>query len=83
MSEDGHDLATEFPELKPAIHKLKVSSLHFRELSEKYHELNKSIHRSEQRIDLLSQMDEEKLRKERLKIKDSLYKMLLEVNVEE
>ena len=78
MSELQHDLASEFPAMKDAIHELKISNEHFRGLMEKYHELNKAIHRSEQRIDMKSNQEEETLRKERLKVKDELYSLLVQ-----
>ena len=75
MSESNHDFASEFPELKDAVHRLKVDNSHFRQLFERYHELNKAIHRSEQRIDAISDFEEDKLRKERLRVKDELYQI--------
>ena len=77
MSEAHHDLGAEFPKYKDTIHELKVSSAHFRGLLEKYHELNKAIHRSEQRVDILTEIEEEELRKKRLNVKDELYAMLV------
>lgn len=77
MSEAQHDLAAEFPAMKETIHELKVKDKHFQNLMEKYHDLNKSIHRSEQRIDALTEAQEEELRKARLKVKDELYGMLV------
>lgn len=76
MSDNQHDLAHEFPEFKEAIHELKVSNNHFRKLFDEYHELNKSIHRSEIREDLLSDSEEELLRKKRLATKDEIYSIL-------
>ena len=73
MSENQHDLATEFPEYKQVIHDLKISNAHFRHLMEQYHTINKQLTRAEQRIDLLSEIEEERLRKERLMIKDRIY----------
>lgn len=82
MSKDSthHDLATEFPELKDKIHELKISNAHFRNLFEKYQEIDKGVSRAEARIDLLSNEQEENLRKERLKLKDELYSMLTSNN---
>ncbi|HMO16925.1 MAG TPA: DUF465 domain-containing protein [Oligoflexia bacterium] len=76
MSDNNHDLAHEFPEYKESIHQMKTSNVHFRKLFDKYHELNKKIHRSDIREDLLSDQEEEQLKKERLSIKDELYSML-------
>lgn len=78
MSKEGthHDLATEFPELKDKIHELKISNAHFKTIFERYQEVDKGVARAEARIDLLSNEQEENLRKERLKLKDELYSML-------
>jgi uncharacterized protein YdcH (DUF465 family) len=76
MSDNAHDLAHEFPEHKDRIHELKVSNNHFRSLFDKYHDLNKKIHRAELRIEILTEDEEELLKKERLALKDSLYAIL-------
>ncbi len=76
MSDNKHDLATEFPSQKDDIHRLKISDGRFRSLMERYHDLNKAIARSEQRIDHLTDVEEQDLRKERLKVKDALCSML-------
>ena len=77
MATSNHDLVKEFPEFKDAIHELKLSDGHFRKLFDRYHDVDLAISRSEQRIDLRSEEDEEHLRKERVKIKDQLYQILL------
>lgn len=76
MSEAQHDLATEFPEFKEKIHSLKLSDAHFAKLFDEYHVVTKAISRSEQRLDLVSELEEERLRKVRLSLKDQLYEML-------
>lgn len=76
MSTEHLDLAHEFPEYQQKIHDLKVSDNHFKRLFEEYSEVSKAIYRSEKRIELLSELDEERLRKERLTLKDQLYTIL-------
>lgn len=76
MSLEHLDLAHEFPEYHQKIHDLKVSDGHFKRLFEEYGDVSKAIYRSEKRIDLLSELEEEKLRKQRLALKDQLYSML-------
>ncbi len=76
MGEGRHDLAAEFPEYKDRIRELKSASAHFRKLFDDYHDVSRTITRSEQRIDLLSEREEEKLRKRRLMLKDEIYSML-------
>jgi uncharacterized protein YdcH (DUF465 family) len=72
-----HDLAKEFPEHQDKIHYLKLSDAHFRKLCERYEAIDKQIARFESRIELGAERDEEILRKERLIIKDQIYKTLL------
>lgn len=76
MSENHHDLAHEFPEYQDKIHYLKQSDGHFKSLADKYSEVTKQIHRSEQRIDLLPEAEEETLKKMRLQLKDDINSML-------
>lgn len=75
---DDHNLSTEFPEYKEAIHTLKTENAHFKVLFDRFQEIDKTITRAEQRIELISEIEEEKLRKERLKIKEDIYKILKE-----
>ena len=76
MDNNHLDLAHEFPEFKDKIYQLKTSDGHFRKLFENYGEVCKSIQRSEQRVDLLSEVEEEGLRRQRLRLKDELVTML-------
>jgi len=76
MSEEQHNLANEFPEFKEQIHTLKLGDAHFRKLFEEYHDTTKAISRSEQRLDILTELEEERLRKVRLSLKDQLFGML-------
>ena len=75
MSEN-HNLAADFPEFQDAIHNLKLSNAHFRKLFDRFQDIDHALIRAEQRIDLISAVDEENLRKERLQVKDEIYKML-------
>jgi uncharacterized protein YdcH (DUF465 family) len=77
MSDSAHDLLSEFPEHKDKIHALKVSDNHFRTLFERYHEVNKRVMAAEHRTELISEMEEEQLRKERLNLKDKIYALLI------
>ena len=76
MDTNHLDLAHEFPELKDAIHTLKTSDAHFSKLFERYGEINRQIVRAEQRVELMSEQEEETLRKERMLLKDQLYASL-------
>ncbi|SDE21077.1 YdcH family protein [Kordiimonas lacus] len=76
MSHVPHELRDDFPEFEDRIHALKEDDAHFRNLSEKYHTLNREIHRIEVGEEHVSQFQEEDLRKQRMRLKDEIYGML-------
>ena len=73
---ENHSLANELPEYKEQIHELKLSNRHFQTLFEKYHKADKEIHRIEEGVENTSDEYIEGLKKERLNLKDELFKML-------
>lgn len=77
MQGHHHTLVDEFPEFKEKIHALKVSHAHFQNLAGRWEEIDKQIARAESRIELMSQEQEEQLRRSRLALKDEIYKMLV------
>lgn len=76
MSHTPHELADEFPAEKSRISELKRTSPHFAKLADRYHEINRSIHRMEERIEPVGDVTELALRRERLMLKDQLYAMM-------
>ena len=72
MSNTPHTLHDEFPADAQKISALKSSNQHFAKLLTDYDAVNDKIHRSETRIDLLTEAEEEVLRKSRLKLKDQI-----------
>ena len=76
MEGQHHHLSAEFPEFKEKIHSLKLASTHFVKLATEYEAVDKKIARSESRIELLTDVEEEMLKKERLKLKEEIYSML-------
>lgn len=76
MSHVPHDLADEFPDQADAIHARKLSDAHFARLTEEYHEVNRAIHRLETRVEAASDERETALRRERLRLKDEIARML-------
>lgn len=76
MSHTPHELAEEFPEFTEKMSALKGTDAHFSRLAEKYHEINRQIHRAETNIEPMEQLAEEKLRKERAALKDEIYALL-------
>ena len=76
MQGHHHTIGDEFPEYKEQIHTLKTSNAHFQSLLTKWEEVDKRIARAESRIELMSEEQEEQLRRNRLALKDEIYAML-------
>jgi uncharacterized protein len=73
---EKHDLHHEFPALEQKIHDLKVSDNHFRKLFDTYHDINNEIHRIETGAENTSDEVLNRLRIERVELKDELYSIL-------
>lgn len=76
MNQTPHDLNAEFPEKIDALHDLRQGDAHFARLTDHYNAVNEKIHRAEQRLDLLTEAEEEMLRRERMVLKDQIARML-------
>ena len=72
MSNTPHELAEEFPEMIDRIHELKMSDNHFARLVQEYHEINRTIHRIETRVEPTSEDVEEELKRRRVHLKDEI-----------
>lgn len=75
MSTEHHPLIKDFPELRERIHALK-SDAHFSRLEKQYEDLDKAIVRLENGIEHASDLDLENLKRQRVQLKDELYKLL-------
>lgn len=71
-----HDLLHELPEMKEAIHEMKMSDAHFARLFEQYHEVDHEVHRIETGAENTSDAYLEERKKVRLDLKDQLFAML-------
>ena len=76
MSHVPHELSEEFPDKAEKIHALKETDAHFRKLFDDYHAVNRAIHRAETNVEPTDQFHEEAMRKQRLKLKDELARLL-------
>jgi uncharacterized protein YdcH (DUF465 family) len=76
MSNTPHTLHDEFPDHAHRISALKASDAHFARLLVEYNSVNDKVHRAETRIDLLSEAEEEVLRKLRSRMKDQIAAVL-------
>lgn len=72
MSHTPHELAEDFPGHADLIHKLKTTDTLFQRLFERYHDVNRAVHRAETNVEPISQFAEEELRKERMQLKDQI-----------
>ena len=76
MSHTPHELADDFPDKVTEIHSLKVSDEHFAKLADAYHKVNRAVHRAEIGVDALSEQAEQQIRRERMKLKDEIARIL-------
>jgi uncharacterized protein YdcH (DUF465 family) len=79
MSHTPHELSEEFPKDAEKIHRLKLEDSHFARLVNEYHEVNRSVHRAETRIEVVDQATETALRQRRMALKDQIAHRLAQV----
>jgi uncharacterized protein YdcH (DUF465 family) len=72
MSNTPHTLHDEFPLDAQKISALKASDAHFARLLTDYDAVNDKVHRAETRLDLVTEAEEEVLRKTRARLKDKI-----------
>jgi len=72
MSHTPHELHDEFPLATAQIHALKASNAHFAGLAERYHVLNREIHRIDSGVEPSSDDRAEELKKQRLSLLDEV-----------
>ena len=78
MSHTPHELHEEFPQQAEHMAKLKLSDAHFAKLSEDYHTVNRAIHRAETDVEPTSDENMQKMRRERMALKDQIAAYLRE-----
>ena len=78
MLNEKHDLVHELPEFRDRIHELKMSNNHFSRLFDKYHEIDHEVHRIETGVENTSDEYLEEKKKQRLHLKDELFKIIKE-----
>lgn len=72
MSHTPHELRDEFPDALDILHELKIGNAHFASLAERYHDVNREIHRIEAEVAPASDAHAEDLKKQRLKLLDEI-----------
>ena len=76
LSHVPHELHEEFPGKAEAISALKAGNAHFARLAESYHDTNRAIHRMETDVEPTDDATLEKLKKQRLALKDEIAQFL-------
>jgi uncharacterized protein YdcH (DUF465 family) len=79
MSHTPHELHDEFPDDAALLHDLKISDSHFKTVAERYHEVNREIHRIEVEVDHASDARLEDLKKQRLSMLDEVSQIISRV----
>lgn len=77
MSNTPHELTEEFPQFHALVHHLRETDGHFMRLANEYHEVNGLIHRAETDIEPVDDERMAEMRKERMRLKDEIYGMLV------
>jgi len=72
MSNTPHELGDDFPGQADLIHELKTTNAHFAHLAERYHEINRAVHRAETDVEPTDDLHMAELRKERMALKDQI-----------
>lgn len=76
MPLEHHSLLKDFPELRDQIHHLKATDAHFAKLFNAYDTLEHEVYRIETGVTPASESYAEELKKQRLQVKDELYRLL-------
>jgi hypothetical protein len=76
MSNTPHDLHEDFPEYGAKLTELKTNNAHAARLMEEYHTINRAVHRAETRVEPMDDLEMDKLRKQRMALKDKIYALL-------
>lgn len=71
-----HELHDEFPHDAQTLHRLKLGDAHFCNLAQRYHAVNRAIHRIETEIEPCSDEHTDRLKKQRLSLLDEIAAIL-------
>ena len=75
---ESHDLFNEFPDHHETIRALLLSNDDFASMMKDYGEVDRKVARIEQRLDPVSDLYAEEMKYLRVRLKDRLYKMLVD-----
>lgn len=74
---ESHDLFHEFPEHQETIRRLMLSNDEFTRMMRDYDDVDHKIVRIEQRVEAVSDLYFEEIKKLRVSLKDKLYRMIV------
>lgn len=77
MNTKHQSIREAFPDLADAYHDLKTTSTHFQNLISKFDELNAKVHSVNDGREVMADISLEKLKKEKLSIKDEIYQAMV------
>lgn len=78
MSHTPHELNEEFPQQLEQMAALRQSDAHFAKLADAYHTLNRAVHRAETDVEPTCDENMQKMRRERMALKDDIAAYLRE-----
>ena len=70
------NLTESFPELNEAFHHLKAANPHFQQLLKHYEALEAVVHKVDHKQEVMSDFELEKVKKQRVVLKDNLYTLM-------
>ncbi|MDQ5947602.1 MAG: uncharacterized protein QG651_96 [Pseudomonadota bacterium] len=82
MRTPHQNLTDSFPHLKEAFHHLKTHDHHFQHLLKQYEELDTLVHKIDHEQEAMTDLELEKVKKERVILKDTLYTLMVKCKSE-
>lgn len=76
MQVEKHSLVNDFPEHHHTIRHLKMNDMHFAKLFDQYHDVQSEVHHIEEGNEGVSDDYLESLKKQRIALKDQLYRLI-------
>ena len=78
MQVEHHELHQEFPEFRDIMQTLRASDSNFNQLYDQYHSLTSEVERLEEDDIPIDDFTFENMKKQRVRLKDKMYKILVE-----
>lgn len=82
MRTPHQNLTDSFPDLKEAFHHLKTHDHHFQHVLKQYEGLDTLVHKVDHEQEAMTDLELEKVKKERVVLKDTLYNLMVKCKSE-